>query len=294
MEYQVIIKNPFSRHQVLALLQGQGWSSGFPVLCADILSRPYVPGTASLSTNMLQRYRFSAGPDVICNNADFALYPLSCKGGAEKDYYLVDSRCLVYDRRIKWTYWESPLLPDGMDVTAAQIKAICPPASMVDIRKHVSYLNQTMRRYQINTRLRQVHFLAQLAHESIHFSTTLEGEDGKAYEGRKGLGNTLPGDGPRFKGRGLMQLTGRDAYMEYGKHIGLYLNTDDEIKLLEQEPYASDSAGWFWLKYKGYAKLNAKADKDDFLGITDVINGGTTGLANRKRWYVNAKKVFSL
>jgi len=87
MEYQVRLKNPFSRDHVVALLKG-GYSmyGGFPVLGADILSRPYVPGTASLSTTMLQRYRFSAGPATIFENADFALYPLSCKGGAEKDY----------------------------------------------------------------------------------------------------------------------------------------------------------------------------------------------------------------
>jgi predicted chitinase len=291
MEYQVRLKNPFSRDQVLALLQGR--SGGFSVFGPQTLSRLYRPWqvAAAISPPMLPTF-------PVYEDADFALYHLSSKGGTEKDYYRLDSRCLIYDRRTKWAYWESPLptvAGDALDVTAAQIKAICPPASMVDIRKHVSYLNQTMRKYHINTRLRQAHFLAQLAHESAHFHKTLEGASGEAYEGRvRNLGNTQPGDGKRFKGRSLIQLTGRTAYTEYGKYIGRDITTGDNMKLLEQEPYASDCAGWFWLKYKGYAKLNAKADKDDFLGVTRGINGGTNGLADRKRWYVNAKKVFSL
>lgn len=136
--------------------------------------------------------------------------------------------------------------------------------------------------------------MAQVAHESTHFSETLEGASGKAYEDSAILGNTQPGDGPRFKGRGLMQLTGRDAYTKYGEHIGLDILTGDKMKLIEQEPYASDSAGWFWHVYKKSKNLNARADRDDVAAVTRAIQGGKGGLKKRKEFTANAKRVFSL
>lgn len=81
---------------------------------------------------------------------------------------------------------------DELEVTAAQLRAICPPVSMADIRKPITHLNTTMKKYFINTRLRQAHFLAQVAHESDKFRTAREYASGKAYEGRKYLGNTQP------------------------------------------------------------------------------------------------------
>jgi len=110
MEYQVRLKNPFSRDQVLALLQGR--SGGFSVFGPQTLSRLYRPWqvAAAISPPMLPTF-------PVYEDADFALYHLSSKGGTEKDYYRLDSRCLIYDRRTKWAYWELAVTSDNGPIT---------------------------------------------------------------------------------------------------------------------------------------------------------------------------------
>ncbi|HET6421539.1 MAG TPA: glycoside hydrolase family 19 protein [Geobacteraceae bacterium] len=133
--------------------------------------------------------------------------------------------------------------------------------------------------YSINTPLRMAHFLAQVGHESGELRYCEEIASGDAYEGRKDLGNTQPGDGRRFKGRGLIQLTGRANYIAYGKARGIDYTTDQGAKLLADDPEtAVDVACWFWTTHN----LNAFADKDDIITITKRINGGLNGLDNRK------------
>jgi putative chitinase len=130
----------------------------------------------------------------------------------------------------------------------------------------------------INTPLRQAHFLAQLGHESASMRYTEEIASGQAYEGRADLGNTEPGDGVRFKGRGLIQITGRANYTAYGKARNKDYVTDPNPKLLATDPnVAADCSGWFWQT----RSLNALADQDNVLEITRRINGGTNGLADR-------------
>ena len=146
---------------------------------------------------------------------------------------------------------------------------------------------ELIKRYSINTPLRQAHFLGQCAHESDGFRTTTEyGGDRyfAKYDGRKDLGNVIAGDGPRFRGRGIIQLTGRANYRAYGSRIGMDLIKEplDAAAF----PAAALTAGAFW-QDKG---LNALADKDDLLGITRRINGGTNGLASRRSYVVAAKK----
>ena len=107
---------------------------------------------------------------------------------------------------------------------------------------------------------------------------------GEAYEGK--LGNNQPGDGPRFKGRGLIQLTGRDNYNAYGKAKGIDYTTQAAAKLLATNPVvAVDVACWFWT----LLSLNALADKDDVTEITKKINGGFNGLEKRKAFLARAK-----
>jgi putative chitinase len=133
---------------------------------------------------------------------------------------------------------------------------------------------------EVNTPLRQAHFLAQLGHESGSLIYTAELASGAAYEGRIDLGNTQPGDGPRFKGRGLIQITGRTNYTSYGNDRGQDYITGLNPNLLATDPnIAADCSGWFWAT----RQLNELADSDDLLTITKRINGGTNGLDDRAR-----------
>lgn len=124
--------------------------------------------------------------------------------------------------------------------------------------------------------LRLAHFMAQLCHESGSFRYMEEIASGAAYEGRKDLGNTQPGDGVLFKGRGPIQLTGRANYRKYGRLIGINLETRPDLA-------ANPSIGLHTaLEYWKQNGLNALADADDVLSITKRINGGTNGLSDRK------------
>jgi len=142
---------------------------------------------------------------------------------------------------------------------------------------------------QISTPLRRAHFLAQLGHESGSLRYTAELASGAAYEGRTDLGNSQPGDGPRFKGRGLIQITGRTNYTNYGNDRGQDYITGRHPDLLATDPHvAADCAGWFWAT----RHLNELADDDDLLTITKRINGGINGLADRARRLKLAKCLF--
>lgn len=136
-------------------------------------------------------------------------------------------------------------------------------------------LPELCERFDINTTDRQAHFIAQCAHESDGFATTKEYASGAAYEGRKDLGNTHKGDGVRYKGRGLIQLTGRANYTAAGK--ALHAPYVEQPELVERFPAAADVSGWFW----GTHKLNQHADKNDVKTVTKIINGGYNGLDSR-------------
>lgn len=154
-------------------------------------------------------------------------------------------------------------------------------------------LAPTLAKSQIDTPLRIAHFLAQAAHESDSFCTTEEYASGAAYEGRADLGNTQPGDGPRFKGRGLFQLTGRANYRSFGALLHLDLENNPT---LAAEPVVSlEIACAFWTtrSYRtsdGHRlSLNQLADADEIAAITRVINGGENGLDDRIFYLRRAK-----
>jgi putative chitinase len=128
----------------------------------------------------------------------------------------------------------------------------------------------------VNTPTRQQHFLSQCAHESDHFRTTREYATGRAYEGRKDLGNTMKGDGAKFRGRGLIQLTGRANYTRAAHELSEpYI---DDPERVERFPHAAIVSAWFW-KTHG---LNELADDDAIEPVTRRVNGGLNGLASRK------------
>jgi putative chitinase len=166
------------------------------------------------------------------------------------------------------------------------LQGIMTAASPRDIDTFWSPLDLTMRRYDIDTPLRRAHFLAQVGHESGALRYEEELASGEAYEGRADLGNTEPGDGPRFKGRGLIQLTGRANYAAYGAARGIDFTTDGAPSRIADDPaLAADVAGWFWHD-RG---LNALADADKVRAVTKRINGGYNGLADRMAYLERAK-----
>ncbi|WP_375672106.1 MULTISPECIES: glycoside hydrolase family 19 protein [unclassified Bartonella] len=146
----------------------------------------------------------------------------------------------------------------------------------------------------LTTPLRIAHFLSQCAHESDGFFTLREYASGRAYEGRRDLGNVNPGDGVRFKGRGLIQLTGRNNYRRFTKFWRLVdeqaVDCEAFPEMVERFPAALWSAVWFW-QMKG---LNRLADQDDLLRITRAINGGRNGLVQRLIYLNRAKKLLGL
>ncbi len=157
-------------------------------------------------------------------------------------------------------------------------------------RLYLSPLNDAMAEFGIDTPRRIAHFLGQLAHESGSLRYTREIASGAAYEARGDLGNTQPGDGPRFKGRGLIQITGRANYRDCSR--ALYGDTRllDRPELLEDILPACRSAGWFWRR----AELNTRADAGDIRGITRTINGGYNGFAERVACYAQACKALGI
>jgi len=175
-------------------------------------------------------------------------------------------------------------------VSAEQLISIAGSGQLSDrIKALTPGVNATFEKYQINTKLRMAHFLAQVMHESGGFQWLREiwgpTATQKGYEGRRDLGNTQAGDGKRFMGRGLIQLTGRANYQQFSKDLGVDFIATPE--LVEKPPYAVLVAGWFW----NTRSLNQYADKDDLRSVTRRINGGYNGIADREKYLKRAKVV---
>lgn len=183
-----------------------------------------------------------------------------------------------------------------MSITTQQLLRILPSAGS-KAGVFASALNLAMDRFQINTTLRMAAFIAQVGHESGQFRYVRE-LGGDQYLSKydtgplaKRLGNTpeADGDGQKYRGRGLIQITGHDNYLACSKA----LFGDDRLlrtpELLEQAEWACKSAAWFWSS----RNLNALADVGDIDGITRRINGGLNGLAERLEFYGRAKQVLT-
>lgn len=187
-----------------------------------------------------------------------------------------------------------------------------------DVDLWIAPFNTILAKYEINTRLRVAAFTAQCAHESMKFKALKEnlnysakglntvfpkyfknaGRDANAYArqpekianivyaSRLGNGNTASGDGWKFRGRGVIQLTGRENYANFGKTIDL---TPEEVSTyLETRQGALESACWYW----STRNLNVLADTGDIKELTRRINGGYRGLEDRISLYKKALSVF--
>ena len=177
-----------------------------------------------------------------------------------------------------------------MPITEQQLLQILPNAGR-QAGVFVPVLNTAMNRYGIVGIPRVAAFIAQVAHESGQFRWLREiwGPTAQqaGYEGRADLGNTVKGDGSKYRGRGLIQITGRANYSTCGEALGLDLV--NQPTLLEQPQHAAMSAAWFW-STKG---LNTLADRGEFVKITRRINGGLNGLEDRIQLWDKAKKVLA-
>lgn len=173
-----------------------------------------------------------------------------------------------------------------MILTPAILSA-CMPHAGDRVPIFVEALNHACLEFGIDSALRSACFLAQIAHESGSLKYVREIADGSAYEGRRDLGNTHVGDGKRFPGRGLIQVTGRTNTEHCLVALG---RPESDFAYLETPMGASRSAAWFW-KLNG---LNDLADQGAFGTITKKINGGFNGLDDRIRHYVRIRKVLGI
>lgn len=170
-------------------------------------------------------------------------------------------------------------------VTADELQKISPGLPRAQAELMAPKVSAAMEQAGITDKRERAAFLAQTAHETDGFRTMEEYASGKDYEGRKNLGNTQKGDGERFKGRGLVQLTGRDNYEKAGAAIGVDLANQPE--LAAQSPYAEQIAAWYW-KQNGIGEL---AREGKFEKVTRGINGGTNGKESRRDYYDRALKL---
>ena len=177
-----------------------------------------------------------------------------------------------------------------MSITLAQLIQIAPNAkSRASV--FLDPLNATMEEFEINTVPRMAAFLGQVLHESGELLYVAEIASGQAYEGRADLGNNVPGDGRLYKGRGLIQITGRANYTAL--MLALDIDCLNNPKVLEEPVNACRSAGWFW-NVHGLNKLADIGTTDSMTAITRRVNGGTNGLANRLGYFVTAMKTLSV
>jgi putative chitinase len=196
-------------------------------------------------------------------------------------------------------------------ITLELLQKMCPGTKKTQLEKYVGPLYTIAMYYGIlDTKERTAAFLSQLAHESGGFNIIIENLNysavgltrvfskyfptlvianqyarkpeqiaNRVYANRMRNGDEKSGDGWKFRGRGLIQITGRANYTSFAQ--SLEMDLDATVEYLETPSGATVSAGWFW----DANKLNSYCDKDDFIGLTKRINGGTNGLADRQHHY---------
>ena len=180
-------------------------------------------------------------------------------------------------------------------LTDLQLQQISPKLAAAKRQLYLPHLNKAMRTYAVDTMQRTAAFIAQLAHESGEFRWMEEiwgpTDPQRRYEPpgtlAARLGNTQPGDGKRFKGRGPIQITGRFNYTKYGTLLGTDLVAQPELAATPEFAFAT--AGLYW-QSNG---LNELADAGDFVKITRRINGGTNGLPDRQKYHALALGVLA-
>lgn len=199
------------------------------------------------------------------------------------------------------------------NITETQLKQILPHVKNVGV--WTGLLNEVLPKYQINTAERVAAFLSQVAVESSEFEDLVENLNYSAdglkktfgkyfkdvdpnayarqpekianhvYANRLGNGSESSGDGWKFRGHGLIQLTGRENVTNFAKDIDKSL--EDTLTYLKTNEGALEGACWFW----NSRNINAAADAKDIVKISKLVNGGSHGLEDRKKYYATATKV---
>jgi predicted chitinase len=180
-------------------------------------------------------------------------------------------------------------------LTESQLRQIVPNMKADKVTAYLPHINDAMALFEIDTPLRTAAFIAQLAHESGSFVWMKElwgpTDAQRRYEPPSDLaarlGNTQPGDGRRYMGRGPIQLTGRANYKRFGDALGIDLVGNPDQAATPEVGFRI--AGLYW-KSRG---INAPADADDIREVTRRINGGTNGLADRTAFYERAKQILA-
>jgi putative chitinase len=222
------------------------------------------------------------------------VYPVDSYEEVDGGHYLVK---LGFESGSWYIWGEHWFLPwEDQDETiepqyvfsADELKAIMPNAQDTDIATYLEPINRCLNDFDILTTKRAAAFVAQVAHESGSLRYKEEIADGSAYEGRQDLGNIFPGDGKRYKGRGLIQLTGRYNYRTAGKAMNLPL--EDYPEQVVKDPVINAAvAGWYWQS----RNISAAADEEDFERVTRLVNGGLNGYPDRVAYWERAKKVLN-
>ena len=204
-------------------------------------------------------------------------------------------------------------------ITEQNFNEVVPDVNWNYAKNYVPLFDTVLPKYGIDTPLRKAHFLAQVAHESGGFKFVVENLNysanalynvfrkyfpnleianeyarqpekiaNRVYANRMGNSDEASGDGWKYKGRGLIQLTGKENYYQLSKCTNQYFVTEPE--LVAQPEWALTSACWFWKKNN----INKYADEDDVHMVTKRINGGYNGLQDRQHYLEEFKKIFNV
>ena len=174
-------------------------------------------------------------------------------------------------------------------LSETQIRQMMPRAGM-RLDEHLPFIEEALVWGKIAEPLDVADFFAQLAHESGEYKFMREIHDGSNYEGRLDLGNTEPGDGIRYPGRGGIQVTGRAAARAAGLALGVDFENDPGK--MELPEWATKVSAWFWTVYKPYLQPASRAGW--FRVTTKIVNGGYNGWADRLDYYTRNRNILKL
>jgi len=203
-----------------------------------------------------------------------------------------------------WNALEGKAINTSAPTTVEGVTAVAPntevsPQQLIDIAagggftlsperaaEVAPFVSEAMQIAGIDTVNDKAAFVAQLMHESAAFRYNEEIHDGSNYEGRRDLGNTQPGDGRRFKGRGFIQLTGRANYEAASRDLGIdFVNNPD---LAANDANAAKVAAWYWQQ----RNISVYGDAGDIVKVSKLVNGGTNGLEQRKELFYAGVEIF--